>query len=69
MGNIKPSNIPNRLRNVSAEHPYVAGHTVYLEAKNFKAVKDLSAADLELYKLIRNNAGTCHRYSIIGIVA
>lgn len=25
MGNIKPSNIPNRLRNVSKEHPYVAG--------------------------------------------
>ena len=34
---------------LEVEHPYVAGHTVYLEAQNFKAIKDLSAEDLALY--------------------
>ena len=34
---------------LEVEHPYVAGHTVYLDAQNFKAIKDLSAEDLVLY--------------------
>ena len=34
---------------LETEHPYVDGHTVYLQAQNFKAIKDLSAEDLVLY--------------------
>ena len=35
---------------LAVEHPYVPGYTAYLEAKHFRAIKDLSTEDIAFYK-------------------
>lgn len=71
MGNIKPSNIPNRLRNVSAEHPYVAGAVdIYDDALgkpqsqvNQERIGNENLLQSEINALSRQNYITVSSYS------